>query len=97
MVFNMPAELTQTYLRIRVRSPTAFKKDSFKTDDIGRPGHSKRVAGILKKTGKWATQTWLINRKDLKKRDPKAWRLLRDIMREYPKTKASVSRALKKL
>lgn len=93
----MPAELTQTYLRIRVRSPTAFDKKSFRTDDIGRPGHSKRITGILKKTGKWATQTWLINRKDLKKRDPKAWRLLRDIIRKNPKIRASVSRALKGL
>lgn len=93
----MPVELTDRYLRIRVRSPGVFKEKSFRTDDIGRKGHSKRIAGIRKKTGKWATQTWLINRKDLRERDARAWNLLSGVLVRYPRKKLGVSRALKKV
>jgi len=47
------------YIRIRVRNPKSFKKGSFRTHDIGRKGHSKRIAGKLKK-GQWATQAFLV-------------------------------------
>ena len=55
---------TKGFARYRVKSPTAFKPTSFRTQDIGRKGHSKRVAGRLKKTGRWATQALLIKRSD---------------------------------
>jgi hypothetical protein len=51
------------YIRIRVRNPKSFKKDSFRTHDIGRKGHSKRIAGKLK-SGKWATQAFLVSKSD---------------------------------
>jgi len=52
------------YIRIRVRNPSQFKKASFRTHDIGRKGHSKRIAGKLKKSGKWATQAFLVSKSD---------------------------------
>jgi len=63
----MKIHKTKKYVRYRIRSPKLFVKSSFRTDDIGRPGHSKRIAGILKKTGKWATQAILISKEDYKK------------------------------
>jgi hypothetical protein len=48
------------YIRIRVRNPKSFVKGSFRTHDIGRKGHSKRIAGILKRGRKWATQAFLV-------------------------------------
>lgn len=58
---------TKRYARYRIRDPKRFKKSSFRAHDIGRKGHSKRIAGKLKKTGKWATQAILVTRKDYKK------------------------------
>jgi hypothetical protein len=70
------------YLRIRVRKPTDFKPGSFRTQDIGRKGHSKRIAGKLKRTGKWATQNVLIKKQDIGTMSTA--RLLKGIKRLYP-------------
>jgi hypothetical protein len=51
------------YVRIRVRNPRKFQRGSFRTHDIGRKGHSKRIAGKLK-TGPWATQAFLVLKSD---------------------------------
>lgn len=53
--------VTAHYERWRIRSPKAFKAGSFRTHDIGRKGYSKRVAGKLNRSGKWATQSLLIS------------------------------------
>lgn len=58
------AHITKRYERWRIRNPDKFKKRSFRTHDIGRKGYSKRIAGQLKKTGKWATQSLLISRNE---------------------------------
>ena len=60
----MKKHFTKRYVRYRVRSPSLFKRTIFRTQDIGRKGHSKRIAGILKKTGTWATQAMLVTKKD---------------------------------
>jgi hypothetical protein len=60
-------ELTENFARYRIRSPKDFVEGSFRTDDIGRKGHSKRIAGRLKGTNKWATQSILIDRSDFAK------------------------------
>ncbi len=52
------------YVRIRIKSPKSFIWGSFRTHDIGRLGHSKRIAVRLKRTRKWATQTYLIPKKE---------------------------------
>ena len=56
--------LTKRFARYRIKSPSLFIKSSFRTQDIGKPDHSLRIAGRLKKTGNWATQAVLISRKD---------------------------------
>jgi len=75
----MPVEIGKTFVRIRVRSPWIFKSGTFRTQDIGRRGHSLRIAAIKKKTGKWATQSYLILKKDIKKGDQKTLRLINQI------------------
>ncbi len=92
----MPIEITGRYMRIRVRSPAVFKKGSFRTHDIGRLGHSKRIAGIRKKTGKWQTQAFLINKNDIKKRDPKTMMLLGRIGSLY-NMRQEISRAIRRI
>jgi hypothetical protein len=56
--------LTKEYARYRVRNPKRFIAGSLRTQDIGRTGHSKRIAGRLRTTGKFATQAILIAKKD---------------------------------
>lgn len=93
----MPVELTDRFLRVRVRSPSSFKENSFRTHDIGRDGHTKRIAGISKKEGKWKTQSWLIDRKDLKNMDARAWNLLIGVLSDNPRLKPSAKKALEKI
>jgi len=60
----MKIHRTRAYVRYRIKDPKLFRKGSFRTHDIGRVGHSKRIAGILKSTGEWETQAILISRED---------------------------------
>jgi len=59
--------LTKNYARYRQIDPEKFVPGSFRTHDIGRTGHTKRIAGRLRSTGKWATQSILIARDDYNK------------------------------
>lgn len=61
---------TDRYIRVRIINPDRFIEGSFRTHDVGRKGHTKRIAGRLQSTGKWATQAWLFDKKQLPK-DPK--------------------------
>jgi len=49
------------YYRIEVRPRSSFT--TFKTQDIGRKGHTQRIAGH-RASGSWDTQAWLIGKKD---------------------------------
>jgi hypothetical protein len=49
------------YYRIAVRPKSEFV--SFRTQDVGRPGHIQRVAG-RRASGSWGTVTWLIGKED---------------------------------
>jgi len=49
------------YYRIEVRPRAEFV--SFRTQDVGRPGHIQRVAG-RRASGSWATASWLISKSD---------------------------------
>lgn len=53
---------TKKHVRFRVEDPKKFKKTSFRIHDIGRPGHTKRIAGRVKKTKKWATQAIILEK-----------------------------------
>jgi hypothetical protein len=55
--------VTAQYERWRVRNPKQFMPASFRTQDIGRKGYSKRIAGKLR-SGKWATQSLLISHRE---------------------------------
>ncbi len=78
-----PVEVTKRFVRVRVKHPRLFSPRTFRVHDIGRKGHSKRVAGILRKTGKWATQGYLVSRADLRRLDPRTLALLRQIRQRY--------------
>jgi len=56
------------YFRIAVRPKTGFV--SFRTQDVGRPGHIQRVAG-RRASGSWGTVTWLIGKEDAHVEDGK--------------------------
>src|SRR5262245_18857729 len=49
------------YYRITVRPKGEFV--TFRTQDVGEPGHLQRVAG-KRQSGSWDTQTWLISKED---------------------------------
>jgi hypothetical protein len=57
----MPVEYTEKFERHRIIDPSYIKKSSFRTHDIGKKGFSKRIAGQLKGTNKWVTQSLLIS------------------------------------
>jgi len=69
----MPVEIKGQQLRIRIIRPKLFKtfyyprlkkRVKFLTHDIGHWGRLQRIAGKLKRTGKWMTQSWRLNLKD---------------------------------
>lgn len=74
-------ERTKRYVRLRVKHPGNFIRGSLRTHDIGRGMHSKRIAGRLKRTGKWDTQAFLITRGDWN--TPRGQELYRQIRQRY--------------
>lgn len=55
-------DTTARYVRFRVRDPKRFIRGSFRTHDVGRVGSTKRIAGRLRRSGKWATQAIIIEK-----------------------------------
>ena len=49
------------FFRIQVRPKSQFV--TFRTQDVGDPGHIERVAG-KRQSGSWATQAWLVSKED---------------------------------
>jgi len=72
------------YYHIRVSSPQ--KAVTCRTHDIGRKGHTKRIA-CRTASGKWYTQAFLIKKSDWNVGDPKLIRTMGRIMYAYPKAK----------
>lgn len=60
----MAVELTKTQLKIRMKNPKFFIKDSFRTDDIGERGRLLRIVGRLKSNDGWRTQAYRMVLKD---------------------------------
>lgn len=56
------------YFRIVVRPKEEFV--TFRYNDIGKKGHLQRLAG-KRESGTWATQAYLVSKKDAKKTDHK--------------------------
>ena len=49
------------YYRVVVRPKSEFV--TFRTHDVGRTGHTQRIAG-RRSSGSWATHSWLIHKND---------------------------------
>jgi hypothetical protein len=75
------------YLHMRVASPRGTV--TCRTHDIGRSGHTKRVACIkcTPKECKWKTQAFLIRKEDWVNEDPSVIKLYRQIKSRYPMAK----------
>jgi hypothetical protein len=80
------------YVHIRVSSPKGTV--TCRTHDIGRKGHSKRIA-CLKKSGKWKTQAFLVSKKDIAVGDPHVRKFVHGILYRHPRAK--VPTGLKKI
>jgi hypothetical protein len=52
------------YYRVRVQNPPR-KGGNCRTHDVGRAGHTKRIACVYPDKG-WDTQAWLLSKKDFK-------------------------------
>lgn len=59
----MPKETTKNYVRFRIKNPRLFIKSSFRTLDIGKPMGHQLVRAKLKKTGRWATQSVIVEKR----------------------------------
>lgn len=92
----MPVDVTAKYLRIRVANPKNFMKGTLRTHDIGRKGHSKRIAGVHKYTGRWETQSWLLLKKDIKEYDMRTIKLLNEIASET-NMRLAIAKAVKQI
>jgi hypothetical protein len=56
------------YFHVEVRDGDDFK--TFRTQDVGDPGHLQRVAG-KRESGSWATVKWLVSKEDAHVEDGK--------------------------
>jgi hypothetical protein len=54
-------DYTANFERHRIADPHICHAGSFRTQDIGRTGYSKRIACVRASTGKWITQSLLIH------------------------------------
>lgn len=57
--------VTSTQVRFRQRSPTEFKKGSFRTLDIGQAGGFKAIIGKPKGSKKTRVQSFFISKREL--------------------------------
>lgn len=60
----MVVELVGNQIRIRIKSPSRFKKDSFVTLDVGEKGKLQKVRAIEKGKTKFSDQSYRINMDD---------------------------------
>ena len=81
----MPIEKTKSYIRIRILDPKYFKRDSFKTFDVGRKNFSKIINARLKKNNEWRTQAVLISREETPMMKKELMKQAKDLRRRYLK------------
>jgi hypothetical protein len=86
-----------SYYRVVVRPKSEFV--TFRTHDIGRSGHTQRIAG-KRSSGSWATHTWLIAKNDayvknghLKADNKKVKNILQNLRGPIKKLKGNIFRA----
>lgn len=68
-------EVKGKHVRVRLKNPKDF--ELLRIHDVGERGHSKRIAGISKKTGKWGTQAWLFPIVDVRMKRPKTIEIMK--------------------
>jgi len=51
------------YIHVRLKEPGNYS--NFRFHDVGRRGHSLRLAAINKRTGKWETISWIFDKEKL--------------------------------
>lgn len=85
------------YYRVVIRPKSEF--DTFRTHDIGRTGHTQRIAG-KRSSGSWATHCWLIHKNDahvedgnLKSDDAKIKKILSNLRGPIKKYKGDIFQA----
>jgi len=61
-ILGIEPDITEDYVRYRIRNPSLFKPDSFRTLDIGRSGYHKLIRAITKKTNKFKTQSVIVEK-----------------------------------
>lgn len=59
MYIEVRANHVRNHVRLRVMDPRKFVKGSLRTQHLSKTLAFKRIGGILKSNGKWATQAFL--------------------------------------
>jgi len=81
-------EVTEEYIRIRVRNPDDFQKDSFRTIDIDKGKGIKAVIGRLKGETTTTTQSFLFDKEKWTVAEAQAWvEEHKDKSEEHPEPK----------
>jgi len=55
-------DVTDNYVRYRIREPHLFKDGTFRTLDIGKSGYHKLIRGRLRINNKWKTQSVIVEK-----------------------------------
>lgn len=69
----MPVDVTENYIRVRVKDPDLFQEDSFRTIDISEDEGIKAVIGKLEGETKTTVQAYLFDKEKWDKERAVAW------------------------
>lgn len=69
----MPVETADNYVRVRVRDPEDFEKDSFRTIDVSEENGIKAVVGKLEGEESTTIQTYLFDKEKWDEEKAEAW------------------------
>ncbi len=69
----MPVDVTENYIRVRVRDPSDFEKDSFRTIWISKKRGIKAVIGRPKGKKTTEVQSFLFDKKKWTKKEALEW------------------------
>lgn len=69
----MPVEITEKYIRIRVKDPGAFQEDSFRTITLSAEEGIKAIVGRLEGENKTTVQSLLFDKEKWTEERAKAW------------------------
>lgn len=84
----MPVDVTENYIRIRVKDPGAFEEDSFRTIALSEEEGIKAVVGKLSGESKTTVQSYLFDKEKWDEEKAKAW------VEEHQEGKAAIAEFL---